>query len=141
MTTYAIRRILLIIPTIFIVSLIVFADFIIPYGIHEAHFDAIPEGPSTRFWLGTDEIGADVLSRIIWGARVTILVGLITTTLHLIVALFIGVPTGFFGGKLDQTLHRFVDARRIIMLNIEPTNATLGAVVTGIDLSSLEDTT
>ena len=67
---------------LFIFLIAVFADFIIPYGIHQAHFDAIPEGPSARFWLGTDEIGADVLSRIIWGARVTILVGLITTTLR-----------------------------------------------------------
>ena len=95
---------------LFIFLIAVFADFIIPYGIHQAHFDAIPEGPSARFWLGTDEIGADVLSRIIWGARVTILVGLITTMLHVIVALFIGVPTGFFGGKLDLTVQRFVDA-------------------------------
>ena len=95
---------------LFIFLIAVFADFIIPNGIHEAHFDAIPEGASARFWLGTDEIGADVLSRIIWGARVTISVGLITTTLHLIVALLIGVPTGFFGGKLDLTAQRFVDA-------------------------------
>ena len=95
---------------LFIFLIAVFADFIIPYGIHKAHFDAILEGPSARFWLGTDEIGADVLSRIIWGARVTILVGLITTTLHVIVALLIGVPTGFFGGKLDLTAQRFVDA-------------------------------
>ncbi|MBA7712251.1 hypothetical protein ES703_121223 [subsurface metagenome] len=69
-----------------------------------------PTPPSARFWLGTDEIGRDLLSRIIFGARVSVVVGLAATTLATLVALFIGMVCGYIGGKFDLIVQRFVDA-------------------------------
>ena len=55
-------------------------------------------------------MGRDVLSRIIYGARVSLVVGLAATSVNMVVALLIGTTTGFFGGKLDMVVQRFVDA-------------------------------
>ena len=55
-------------------------------------------------------LGRDVLSRIIYGARVSLVVGLSATSVNMMVALLIGTTTGFFGGKLDMVVQRFVDA-------------------------------
>ena len=67
-------------------------------------------GPSGKYLLGTDQLGRDVLSRIIYGARVSLVVGLSATSVNMVVALLIGTTTGFFGGKLDMVVQRFVDA-------------------------------
>ena len=56
------------------------------------------------------QLGRDVLSRIIYGARVSVIIGLSATSVNLVVALLIGTTTGFFGGKLDMVVQRFVDA-------------------------------
>ena len=67
-------------------------------------------GPSGKHLLGTDQLGRDVLSRIIYGARVSLVVGLAATSVNMVGALLIGTTTGFFGGKLDMVVQRFVDA-------------------------------
>jgi peptide/nickel transport system permease protein len=88
----------------------IFADMLAPYGMNEIHRGAFLTPPSARFWLGTDEIGRDLLSRIIFGARVSVVVGLAATTLATLVALFIGMVCGYIGGKFDLIVQRFVDA-------------------------------
>ena len=88
----------------------IFADVLAPYGMNEIHRGAFLTPPSARFWLGTDEIGRDLLSRIIFGARVSVVVGLAATTLATLVALFIGMVCGYIGGKFDLIVQRFVDA-------------------------------
>jgi len=88
----------------------IFADFLAPYGMNEIHRGAFLTPPSARFWLGTDEIGRDMLSRIIFGARVSVIVGLAATTLATLVAVFIGMLCGYIGGKFDLIVQRFVDA-------------------------------
>ena len=67
-------------------------------------------GPSARFLLGTDHVGRDLLTRLIYGARVSLTVGLAATALNVVVALLIGGTSGFLGGKLDLAVQRFVDA-------------------------------
>ena len=88
----------------------IFADFIAPYDMNEIHIFNTLEGPSTEFWLGTDEVGADVFSRIVYGARVAVIIGFTATALHVVVAILVGLPSGYFGGKFDIILQRFVDA-------------------------------
>jgi len=87
----------------------IFADFLAPYGMNEANMEHIMVPPSARFWFGTDNMGRDLLSRVIYGARVSVIVGLAGSTLATIVSLLIGVVSGYVGGKLDLVGQRFVD--------------------------------
>lgn len=69
----------------------------------------VPVGPSTRFLLGADQLGRDVLSRIIYGSRVSLEIGVGATLLALIVGLVVGVVAGFYGGVVDAVLARVMD--------------------------------
>ena len=88
----------------------IFADVLAPYGYMKIHLADRLTGPSAQYLLGTDHIGRDLLSRLIYGARLSMLVGLAATTLNVVVAVLIGGISGFFGGKLDLAVQRFVDA-------------------------------
>ncbi len=88
----------------------IFADVLAPYPYDEMHLYDMLQGSSARYLLGTDQLGRDFLSRIIFGARISLLVGLAATALNVVVALLIGGTSGFLGGKLDLAVQRFVDA-------------------------------
>ena len=88
----------------------IFADVLAPYGMNELHIYDRLAAPSGKYLLGTDQLGRDMLSRIIYGARVSVIIGLSATSVNMVVALLIGTTTGFFGGKLDMVVQRFVDA-------------------------------
>ena len=88
----------------------IFAGALAPYPPAEFHPADRLTGPSAAYPLGTDHIGRDLLSRIIFGTRVSLLVGLAATTLNVIVAVVIGGTSGFVVGKLDLVTQRFVDA-------------------------------
>ena len=68
------------------------------------------QGPSLKHWLGTDQLGRDMYSRIVYGARISLFVGFTGTVLGVGVGSLIGLLAGYFGGKLDMLLMRFVDA-------------------------------
>ena len=88
----------------------IFADVLAPYPYDEPHIRDMMKGPSAQYLLGTDQLGRDSLSRIIHGARTSLLVGLTTTALGVVVSTLIGGTSGFLGGKLDLGVQRFVDA-------------------------------
>ena len=88
----------------------IFADLLAPYPIAERHLADRLTGPSLQYPLGTDQIGRDVLSRLIVGTRLSLLVGLAATVINAAVALLIGTTSGFLGGKTDLVVQRFVDA-------------------------------
>ncbi len=88
----------------------IFADRMAPYGMNDLHLDNRLETPSAQFWLGTDQLGRDVLSRLLYGARISVIVSLSATTICVLIAALIGVPSGFFGGKFDVIVQRVVDA-------------------------------
>ena len=96
----------------------IFADFIAPYGMNETWVGDFLAPPSAKFWLGIDNLGRDILSRVIFGARVSVIVGLAGTTLATIVSLIIGIVSGYIGGKLDLIVQRVVDATMCIPLLI-----------------------
>ncbi len=87
-----------------------FADVLIPYPYDEIHVVDRLQGSSTQYMLGTDQLGQDLLSRIIHGVRVSLTVGLAATSLNVVVAVLIGGTSGFLGGKVDLAAQRFVDA-------------------------------
>ena len=88
----------------------IFADVVTPYPYDEMHLVDRLTGSSARYLLGTDGLGRDLLSRLIYGARISLTVGLAATALNVVVAVLIGGTSGFFGGKLDLGVQRFVDA-------------------------------
>ena len=88
----------------------IFAGLLAPYDMAEIHlFDRLA-APSATYLLGADQLGRDILSRLIYGARVSVIVGLAATIIAVVVAAIIGVPTGFLGGKYDIVVQRLVDA-------------------------------
>ena len=88
----------------------IFVDALAPYDIFEVNAKNRLQGSSIEHLLGTDHLGRDVLTRIIFGARLSLFVGLSATALNVLVALLIGGVSGFIGGRLDLVMQRFVDA-------------------------------
>ncbi len=88
----------------------IFADVLAPYPYIEVHLIDRLQGPSAQYLLGTDGLGRDLLSRLIYGARISLFVGLAATTINVLVAVLLGGTSGFLGGKLDLGVQRFVDA-------------------------------
>ena len=88
----------------------IFAEFLAPYGMNESNTGAALSAPSAEYLLGTDNLGRDLLSRIIFGARVSILIGLGATALSTVFSLTIGIVTAYYGGLLDLLVQRVVDA-------------------------------
>lgn len=88
----------------------IFCDFLAPYGMNEMDRKAFLASPSSQHWLGTDNLGRDMLSRVIYGARISVIVGLAATTVSIVVSSLIGATCGFLGGKFDMVAQRFVDA-------------------------------
>ena len=96
---------------IFIFVLVgVFADALAPYHFDEQDVVIRLQGASAEHLLGTDHVGRDFLSRNIYGARISLLVGLAATSVTVIVAILVGAVSGYAGGRLDLTVQRFVDA-------------------------------
>ncbi len=86
-----------------------FAPAIAPYHPGGLEEKAILEGPSWSHWMGTDNLGRDLLTRVLYGARVSIAVGLGTASIALIIGTAYGLISGYGGGTLDHLLMRIVD--------------------------------
>jgi peptide/nickel transport system permease protein len=92
-----------------IISLAILAPIISPYKPNFQHWGEEYEPPSKQFLLGTDGLGRDVLSRIIWGARTSLVVGIYSTFISTVIAIILGSMAGYFGGRFDQLIMRFTD--------------------------------
>ncbi|MBI3634626.1 MAG: ABC transporter permease [Candidatus Rokubacteria bacterium] len=88
----------------------VFAERIAPYGYDDTVRGARMKAPSARHYLGTDNLSRDIWSRVVYGARVSVTVGVLTVSLAVFLATAIGVSSGYFGGAYDLVLQRVVDA-------------------------------
>jgi ABC-type dipeptide/oligopeptide/nickel transport system permease subunit len=87
----------------------IFADFISPYGPLEAHYDAMKQPPSGEYWLGTDHMGRDLLSRVMHGTRVTMIVAFVAIFIADTIGLAWGILSGYLGGKFDLFSQRLID--------------------------------
>ena len=87
----------------------IFADWLAPYNPTSNDFAAMTEAPSWAHWLGTDQLGRDILSRILFGARTAFVVGLSSALIGGSFGLVIGVGSAYFGGKIDLWLQRVLD--------------------------------
>jgi len=88
----------------------VFAPFIAPYPPNQQDLRASAEQPSARHLLGTDELGRDQLSRIIFGSRIAIMVGVVAVTLSGVVGMILGLIAGYFSGWAETVIMRFIDS-------------------------------
>ena len=94
---------------LFMVVLAAGAGWLAPYDPLETDYGAMLAAPSAGHWLGTDAYGRDVLSRIIYGSRTALMVGLGASVLGATLGSLIGVASAYFGGRIDLTVQRFMD--------------------------------
>jgi peptide/nickel transport system permease protein len=85
------------------------ADVIAPYGYADMHPEDMLQAPSWRYWLGTDQMGRDVLSRVIYGSRISIYVGVVSTIFGALMGIPLGVIAAYYGGFIDNFIMRLID--------------------------------
>ena len=95
---------------LFFVLLAVFASSIAPYDPIATSWSAVRRAPSAEYLFGTDEIGRDVLSRVVWGARASLMAGLVSVCISMALGVPIGLLAGYVGGWTDSLISRFTDA-------------------------------
>ena len=96
--------------TVILLIVGIFAKFIAPYGMNEVGAGPNLAHPSIHFWLGTDNLGRDLLSRIIYGAQISVIVGLVGSALSVVLSTIIGILCGYIGGAFDMIIQRIVDS-------------------------------
>ncbi|MCC6543549.1 MAG: ABC transporter permease [Nitrospirae bacterium] len=108
----------------FLFAIAIFAPAITPYDPNAINVQNILEPPGFTHPFGTDDLGRDILSRIIWGSRISLSVGFVAVGISTFIGVILGAITGYYGGWVDRVIMRFVD----IMLSI-PTFFLLLAVI------------
>ncbi|MBQ8974593.1 MAG: ABC transporter permease, partial [Oscillospiraceae bacterium] len=98
---------LIVIVCLFLVA--IFANFIAPHPFDEQNSKHTNEGPSAQFPLGTDKLGRCELSRLIYGSRQSLAIGLVTVIVAAVIGVIIGSISGFYVGKVDNILMRILD--------------------------------
>ena len=93
---------------IFLLFIAILAPYLTPYDPVSQDYQRF-QSPNINHWLGTDSLGRDICSRIIQGTRVSMFVGLLAVTIALILGTNLGIISGYYGGKIDTVLMRFID--------------------------------
>ena len=93
----------------FIIIVALLAPYIAPYGYDDQNVSIRRNKPSSQHWFGTDDLGRDVFSRMIYGARISLSIGISTTMISMFIALIIGMIAGYYGGRTDNIIMRIVD--------------------------------
>ncbi|HLX27026.1 MAG TPA: ABC transporter permease [Casimicrobiaceae bacterium] len=92
------------------VTIAIFAPWLAPYDPIATNFAAVRKAPSAAHWFGTDEIGRDVLSRVVFGARASLEAGVLSVLISLAIGVPVGLLAGYAGGKVDMLISRITDA-------------------------------
>jgi peptide/nickel transport system permease protein len=92
-----------------LVGMAIFADWVAPYNPTAVHMRERLQEPSAAHWLGTDELGRDVLSRIIFGARASLAVGSIAVGIAATIGIMLGLSASYYGGPVDSLIMRILD--------------------------------
>jgi peptide/nickel transport system permease protein len=92
------------------VAIALLAPLISPYDPEQQTWSAVRKAPSAAHWFGTDDVGRDVLARVIYGARASLLAGVISVAIAILVGLPIGLISGYLGGFIDALFSRITDA-------------------------------
>lgn len=103
---------LVIIVLLFLMA--IFAPLLAPYHPNEQDLYNVLQGPSKKHWLGTDNVGRDLLSRVIYGARISMSVSVIATGFSAAIGVIVGLIAGYRGGVIDQVIMRITDTFMVI---------------------------
>jgi peptide/nickel transport system permease protein len=95
---------------ILLVLMAIFAPLISPYDPYKTSFREPLLEPGPAHWLGTDDLGRDLLSRLIYGSRVSLSVGLVAVSIYMLIGTVLGLVSGYLGGVVDQVVMRVTDA-------------------------------
>jgi oligopeptide transport system permease protein len=95
---------------LFMIFIALLTPWIAPYSYEEQNLQLGASPPSTVHWLGTDTLGRDQLTRVMYGSRISLMVGFIATAVALTIGVLWGAIAGFMGGRIDAVMMRFVDA-------------------------------
>src|SRR5881398_244108 len=95
---------------VIVVTVAVLAPVVAPYDPIATSWSAVRKGPSAAHWFGTDEIGRDVLARVIFGTRASLLAGVVSVSIALAFGVPIGLAAGYIGGWVDALISRMTDA-------------------------------
>ncbi len=87
----------------------IFAPFLATYDPLKTNIDESLQPPSAKHWFGTDQLGRDIYSRIVYGARVSLFVGFVSTGISVLIGLFVGSLAGYFGGVVDDIISRIIE--------------------------------
>jgi peptide/nickel transport system permease protein len=87
----------------------ILAGVLTPYGYAEQRLDQILQGPSAEHWLGTDQLGRDELTRLLYGGRISLMVGIGVALVSGVIGTVVGAAAGFYGGRLDNAVMRVTD--------------------------------
>lgn len=109
---------------LFFIIVAIFAPFIATYDPAVTNMQAIFLPPNATHYFGTDDIGRDVFSRVVYGTRISLFVGFIAVGISLIIGIILGLASGYYGGRVDSIIMRFTD----IMLSF-PTFFLILAVI------------
>lgn len=94
---------------VFLLAVALLAPWIMPHPYQEIDVPNAFATPSAEHWLGTDQLGRDILSRLMWGTRISLYVGIVATVLGNFVGVFVGAISGYYGGRADMLLMRVTD--------------------------------
>ncbi len=125
----------------------IFAPVLAPYDPLEADYGAVRQGPTAAHWLGTDHLGRDVLSRIIYGSRITLIVSLSSVLLGDLLGFIWGIASGYLGGRFDMLSQRLVDilmsfpALILALLLLVVLGAGLATVIVAIAVTRIPSST
>lgn len=116
------------------------APLITRYGRDETHFDYTRDPPTSEFWFGTDKLGRDLYTRILYGARVSLGVAFVGSLTAMVIGVSYGAIAGFFRGRTDDVMMRFVDLMYgfptllfiILMLLVIPPNSSTSMIMVGL---------
>lgn len=92
-----------------LIAMVVFAPFVTRFDPIEPNFSARFESPSAEHWFGTDRNGRDIFTRVVYGGRISLQVGVIAVAIGALLGTFLGLVSGFYGGWVDNALMRFMD--------------------------------
>jgi len=94
-----------------ITGLAIFAPYVSPHSLDEVYWERIQVGPdfANAHWFGTDSNGRDLFVRVLYGARVSLMVGILATLVSLVIGVTYGAVAGYVGGRVDNLMMRFVD--------------------------------
>jgi peptide/nickel transport system permease protein len=94
---------------VFLAIIAIFAPYIAPYNPNAIDPNAILQSPSPKHIFGTNELGQDIFSLVIWGSRISLLVGFLATVVAMVVGTLVGIAAGYTGGLVDEALMRVTD--------------------------------